>query len=241
MAISNDLFNALLSLDAYNRGYDAHLGSSTDGLGGLLSKIGDATVIAQDGDATARDASFFAQAYSRGGQTIISYRGTDSLLDVVFGWITGAGAFGPQAQLAFDFYKAVTGQSVWDGPVGNVLLTGHSLGGGLAGLVASLTGDRAEIYDNMPYAGAATLAALERNIGLGTIDLASLVAGTAQPAFPLPNSTNITGVNISGEALDLVRAAGPDVAAAEGIGVRVRFLTTESARGDAPRSLGERS
>ena len=32
-----------------------------------------------------------------------------------------------------------------------ITLTGHSLGGGLAGYVASLYGKSAEIFDNMPF------------------------------------------------------------------------------------------
>jgi hypothetical protein len=47
MAISDDLFLAILSMDAYNRGYAAGLGSGPLGLGDVGSSIGNATVITQ--------------------------------------------------------------------------------------------------------------------------------------------------------------------------------------------------
>ncbi len=52
----------------------------------------------------------FAQAYSWNGTTMISFRGTDSLLDIVTDWGTGGGAIAnSQALMAAQFYKAVVG------------------------------------------------------------------------------------------------------------------------------------
>jgi hypothetical protein len=79
MSISEDLFLAILAMDAYNRGYASGVGNNTDGLGGLGSQIGTATVTRQDKSAEAVAASFFAQSYTWNGQTVISYRGTDVL------------------------------------------------------------------------------------------------------------------------------------------------------------------
>jgi hypothetical protein len=76
MAISDDLFRAILAMDAYNRGYNAGIGSGPLGLGGVGSQIGNATVTRQDGEATAQAAGFFAQSYTWAGKTVISYRGT---------------------------------------------------------------------------------------------------------------------------------------------------------------------
>ena len=78
---NTDLFRAILAMDAYNRGYNAGIGAPNLGLGGSGTRIGLAIV----GDNSSvlgagRDqaASFFAQAYTLGGQTVISYRGMDA-------------------------------------------------------------------------------------------------------------------------------------------------------------------
>jgi VCBS repeat-containing protein len=69
----------------------------------------------------------------------------------------------PQAELAVKFYKAVVGTDVsgnfaQNPYTANIALTGHSLGGGLAGYVASLYGKSAVLFDNMPFELSATLA-----------------------------------------------------------------------------------
>lgn len=72
MTISNDLFMAILAMDSYNRGYDIGVAVSGSSLG--LADLGIA-----DGEADAQDASFFAQSYLWNGQTVIAYRGTDTI------------------------------------------------------------------------------------------------------------------------------------------------------------------
>ncbi|MGX0905406.1 hypothetical protein ACSSV8_004006 [Roseovarius sp. MBR-79] len=89
-----------------------------------------------------RTAGFYALAYDIGaggpeglaGTTVISYRGTDTSLDHSTGWSVGAGNIDDwtRRSLALEFYTAVSGQSYRDGPASDVILTGHSLGGGLA-------------------------------------------------------------------------------------------------------------
>jgi hypothetical protein len=68
MAISNDLMRAIMAMDAYNRGYNAGVNISGNMLG--LWTLGRATDAQTEPNAVA--ASFFAQAYTLGGQTIIS-------------------------------------------------------------------------------------------------------------------------------------------------------------------------
>jgi hypothetical protein len=77
MAMSDDLFRAILAMDAYNRGYDAGIGDPPTGLPG--SSIGLATIRRDiDLPAGAQAAGFFAQSYTFAGKTMISYRGTDA-------------------------------------------------------------------------------------------------------------------------------------------------------------------
>lgn len=104
MAISNDLFLAILAMDSYNRGYNAGLGDPQTGLTG--TQIGTATVRTDALPSGYQAASFFAQAYTlSNGQTVISYRGTDTFgesnLDVTTGWPIAFGSYSvEQAQLA---------------------------------------------------------------------------------------------------------------------------------------------
>ena len=91
---------------------------------------------------------FYALAYNYNGEKIISYRGTDDVdgfmdmiplpynKDVYHGWSLGSGNIeSEQAHMAINFYKEVAGAG--NLKTANISLTGHSLGGGLAGLVAN--------------------------------------------------------------------------------------------------------
>ena len=162
MTLSSDLFLSILSMDAYNRGYGAglsdgrHVENGVDlGLGDAIgTQIGTAEIssrVSSDPNGEARAAGFYAIAYTvngvddiADGTTVISYRGTDNASlaatslqgasDILTGWISGAGQPAGQSRLAFDFFTAVTEDDALDGEAGGVVLTGHSLGGGLAGL-----------------------------------------------------------------------------------------------------------
>jgi len=123
-------------------------------------------------DAKGDNASgFFAQSYvdQTTGQKIISYRGTDFaptsqfLKDGLNGWTVGVGVFtAAQAQFAAQFFQEVAGNGATDQTLSdlynsNILLTGHSLGGGLAGFVANLYQQQSavRIFDPMAFALAA--------------------------------------------------------------------------------------
>lgn len=188
MSISANLLNSILAMDSYNRGYSAGISFSA----GDLQRLGDVVLKDVPLPKGYKAASFFAQAYTVGTQTIISYRGTDSFIDPLSGWITGAGAPGPQTALASAFYTSVTGRSILVSASKDVLIVGHSLGGGLAGYIASLTGSKAAIFDNMPYAGAATIFA-------------------ALTGHSWPKAATITSVHVGGEALEAIRSAAPAV------------------------------
>jgi hypothetical protein len=148
MATQTDLFLAILALDAYNRGYNPGMllpdGSTT--------QIGDATILDTSAD---QSVSFYAVAYSWLGETIISYRGTTfasgpDFGDVLNGWTLSAGyAQASQAQMALAFYSKVQAETPGGGL--GIQLTGHSLGGGLAGFVSDLTGAPADVFNNIPF------------------------------------------------------------------------------------------
>lgn len=140
-----NIFNAILSMDAYNRGYEGGIQlSDTAG-----TKIGNVTILDSKGDLDAEGIGFYAVAYDVGGAgTIIAYRGTDDLKaspgeliadDIWHGWSLGGGTIdSEQAKMAIDFYQNVTTLVGGDWLSANISLTGHSLGGGLAGYVGGI-------------------------------------------------------------------------------------------------------
>jgi RTX calcium-binding nonapeptide repeat (4 copies) len=146
-------------MDSYNRGYGAGIA-----LPGDSASIGNATVgtdsTTELGLQITSNAGFFAISYSWNGQTVISYRGTDNPglgtnanggSDILNGWIAGTGTAGLQTDLAIQFYQAVTGISVFQGPPFTpTIVTGHSLGGGLAEMVSALTRAQGVGFDWMP-------------------------------------------------------------------------------------------
>jgi Protein of unknown function (DUF2974) len=186
MATDPILLRAILSMDAYNRGYGA----------GIKNLVGEATLSTDSAltpsTAAAQAAGFYAAAYTVGSQTIISYRGTDGdpgdyATDIQF-----SAGFGDTAQsrLAVTFYKSVIGVGA-DPRNGNVILTGHSLGGGLAGYVGALFGRAGSLFDIIAFEAAAlddcqktssTRAADQFNYAA----LRTIIYGNQAPCYPGP-------------------------------------------------------
>lgn len=89
MAISQDLMLAILSMDTYNRGYGAGVSDGNHVVDGIDHGLGDAintqirtatisSFSSSDPNSDAVAAGFYAIAYTWNGQTVISYRGTDT-------------------------------------------------------------------------------------------------------------------------------------------------------------------
>ncbi len=151
--MNDKLFNAILSMDSYNRGYNAGIkfgnGPGNESDDSIGTQIGEASIIRTRGELDAQNSNFYAIAYERNGETIISYRGTDDPLgtvtenffggDIWDGWTVFTGNDdAQQAELAVRFYQDVVDQvqpTFTDYTNNGVVLTGHSLGGVLAGLV----------------------------------------------------------------------------------------------------------
>ncbi|MEQ1612336.1 MAG: hypothetical protein ABL904_06255 [Hyphomicrobiaceae bacterium] len=159
MTTNPQLLYAILSMDAYHQG-------APGGLRDLLlqypSEIDDTIRSTPRAD---NAIGFSAQSYTRGGETIIVYRGTDDggttgplaayqSLDVANGYFIAAGAaWNPQTQAAVAFYQSfLNGQNPTT--ASNITLVGQSLGGGLAGYVGSLYGRQYYVYDSQPYLSA---------------------------------------------------------------------------------------
>ncbi|MBL8637483.1 MAG: DUF2974 domain-containing protein [Alphaproteobacteria bacterium] len=135
-----NLFKAILAMDSYNRGYGEGIKLPV-----VLNttKLGNATIASQsDTTATGQPvlAGFYGISYQlAGGEKVISYRGTDAGEDAAAYPIAVGSTGTAQGRMAFEFYNAVaTAQNGYisiDPRLANISLTGHSLGGGLAGLV----------------------------------------------------------------------------------------------------------
>src|SRR6056297_2682870 len=181
MTISKDLFLAILAMDSYNRGYAPGIEVDGDKIG--FASIGkDSSSLAGPVD-IAEDNGFYAISYSMdqsehgiaSGSQILSFRGTDNVSglgqggsDLWSGWMVGAGVngdsgsffgAGSQADLTFRFFEEAVGASAFDENNSGVILTGHSLGGGLAGMAALASGNEGVLFDHMPF-GVATMAAV---------------------------------------------------------------------------------
>ncbi len=152
MSINPDIIYAILSLDSYNRGYGAGIILSDSSIGNYSIAQSSSDLI---GLAPTSNIGFYAQVYTLGTEKIISFRGTDNLVqDAAEGWILGGGfTTAPQGMAALDMYEAVVGDG--NELTADITLVGHSLGGGLAGYLATLYGQNsnidAHVYDSMTF------------------------------------------------------------------------------------------
>jgi hypothetical protein len=163
---SQDVLLALLALDSYSRGENAQLLNKD--LSQLATTIGSANWNFDSDDMEgALSTGFSASKYTlTDGKTVIAYRGTDftsnfGVVKDIGAWMSSFGVVGDsiggvklQPYYAQKFYEDVTHRSLFPGgsgtPGSNVLVTGHSLGGSLAGYVASLSHDQAVIFNEIP-------------------------------------------------------------------------------------------
>lgn len=156
------LMDAVLALDVYNR-------YTNPGLAVSFNKIGTYTFRNIALPQGSEDISFVGSVYTAdNGSTVISYRGTDNWNldlegDPINGFFIAIGVpFGAQFFAAFELYQAAVtaSQSVSVGGVtidpASISFTGHSLGGGLAGVVAAIYGKQASLFANMPFELAVT-------------------------------------------------------------------------------------
>ncbi|MGZ5904289.1 MAG: Mbeg1-like protein [Reyranella sp.] len=186
---SATLTNAILAMDVYNRG-------ANPGLVVNFNTIGNYQVIA---GSLLWTGSFQAATYQLVNDPttrILAYRGTDQIADVL-GWLGGAGIVGWPTQ----FPAAEAYFKTW-GTTAHVSLTGHSLGGGLAGYIAAVNDKAAYAFDAMPFEFAAE-GRYEQIHGF----FGELFSNSAA------RYDDIHMVSTSGEVLSTIRALAPPVEA----------------------------
>lgn len=163
--MNKHFFTSLLAMDVYNRGYNAGVGGLPENgqIGTASATINSSILLDSNGLRVDISQGFYAIAYDWNGQTVISYRGTDpsdganAVKDIINGWSSFT-RIGTDSQfgLAKQFFNRVTNNADFPagtavGP-GNVITTGHSLGGALAGFVGVRGITETELFDPIPYA-----------------------------------------------------------------------------------------
>jgi len=98
---------------------------------------------------------FEAVAFQNGNEIVISYAGTGSIIDwLANGELASGGNFAQQLAEAASYYLDVKA----DNPNAHITLTGHSLGGGLASLMAVFFNETAVTFDQAPFRNGASVA-----------------------------------------------------------------------------------
>jgi len=208
---STTLINAILAMDVYNRG-------GNPGLVVSFNTIGNYQVVA---GSLLWTGSFQAATYQRVDDPttrILAYRGTDQTADVL-GWLGGAGIVGWPTQ----FPQAESYFAQW-GTTAHVSLTGHSLGGGLAGYIAAVNDKAAYAFDAMPFEFAAE-GRYEQIHGF----FGELFSNSAA------RYDDIHMVSTAGEVLSAIRALAPPVEAVTGL---VQFGPVAGALVTAKAAIG---
>ena len=170
---------------------------------------------------------FAAVAYKNGSDIVISYEGTDTdtTANSVADWLganipASVGIGSTQIVQAALFYEQIKA----DNPNANITFTGHSLGGGLASLMAVFFNRPATTFDEAPFLLAALnpifISALEATLlanGFADSSFSAFLAATATVAILPPltpvalaalvtlRQSNVNTYDVSGEVLSYIR------------------------------------
>ena len=166
---------------------------------------------------------FMARAYQNGNDIIVSYAGTtdEDTLDWLNGNVPAATAvtLAPQVLEAACFYLDVLAAH----PGANITFTGHSLGGGLASLMAVYFDKHATVFDEAPFQKSAdsllvveilknSLASLHYTLPPELFGYVALDPSGAFVASPsrVARQDNVDQIYTNGEALSLANTALTD-------------------------------
>lgn len=148
---------------------------------------------------------FEAVSFKKGSEVVISFAGTGSNVDW---WANAGGHFGvttEQLQEAADYYLQIKAAN----PGAIISFTGHSLGGGLASLMAVFFGERATTFDQAPFRNSASVEVattlreyLLNQQGYSETDLQGLTNFiSAAASGGIPNENNVIDFSVQGEVL----------------------------------------
>ena len=139
-------------------------------------------------------------------ELVISYTGTNDGVADPLNWTAGLGLPVPQIFDAMAYYFAFRAAY----PTANITFTGHSLGGGLASLMAVLFDKQAVVFDEAPFQPAAqnplllpSYAAAMASSGYWDADLALFIASGG--VLALTRESNVTQYYVEGEVLSTIR------------------------------------
>ncbi|KEQ17955.1 lipase family protein [Endozoicomonas numazuensis] len=137
------------------------------------------TIVLQDGwqmdgkRVIDEESDFIGAVYTNGTEVVIAFSGTDNVLNdtIVANAPLATGAYSQQLEQAVDLYFATKAKY----PDANISFTGHSLGGGLASLMAVLFDKPAQVFDpanfeNSAYSQQAMLQLHEYMVNSGYIN-----------------------------------------------------------------------
>ena len=149
---------------------------------------------------------FSAGCYVNGNEMVISYTGTNEVADKA-NWTIGLGLPMPQIYDAVNYYfacKAAHPEAT------NITFAGHSLGGGLASLMAVYFDKQATVFDEAPFQVAALNPFVTDAVGVymiakGYLDSAFSNYLLSAGLLALSRESNVTNYYLDGEALNYPR------------------------------------
>lgn len=139
-------------------------------------------------------------------EIVIAYTGTNDRIADLLNWTAGLGVPAPQIYDAMAYYFVFRAAY----PTANITFTGHSLGGGLASLMAVLFDKQATVFDEAPFQPAAqnplllpSFSAAMVSSGYFDASLALYIASGGLLA--LTRESNVTQYYVEGEVLSYLR------------------------------------
>lgn len=158
------------------------------------------------------DTGFSAGAYLRGNELVISFTGTneDRVKDFVAANIPAGLGLGSEQILQAMIFAA---RIISENPGATVSFTGHSLGGGLASLMAVFFNRPATIFDPAPFELSAsnenTIELLQQALAQAGVVIPEFETYAAGPDFYFSGrEANVTSYHLDGEVLDALRFPG---------------------------------